>query len=100
MYLIIFHVGKIRRPFGVRIAEHIDAAKSGYFKTTIDRHVAFAHNYEFLGLKFFFLARVDRHDRGGDWDNMLLQIESRWIDLLKVDHPPGLNKTLSFAPFF
>lgn len=90
---------KKRRPFGVRIAEHVDAARSGYFKTVIGRHVAFAHNYEFLGFKFLPLARVDRHDRGGEWDKMLLQLGSRWIYLLKSDQPPGLKEAVSFAPF-
>lgn len=51
-----FYVGKTCRPLAIRISEHIAAAKAGFFKTVIGRHIAFAHNYSFGGFKFLPLT--------------------------------------------
>lgn len=93
-----FYVGKTRRPFSVRILEHVTAATSGYFKTTIGRHFAFKHIYTFSGVKFLPLTVLSCHDRG-DWDRVLLQAGACWIFRLGADRPPGLNDSISFAPF-
>lgn len=53
-----FYVGKTSRPLSTRILEHIDSAKSGYFRTAIGRHIVFTHNYEFTGFKFLPLAVI------------------------------------------
>lgn len=86
-------MGKTRRPVTVRISEHIAAAKAGFFKTIIGRHVALEHGYVFNGFKFLPLTRIDRHDRG-DWDRALLQAESKWIFRLQSHTFPGLNDSL------
>lgn len=72
-----FYVGKTRRPFNVRIAVHIKAATSGFFKTVIVRHFAFIHDFIFSGFKFLPLVKIDQHDRGGNWDRALYRAESR-----------------------
>lgn len=94
-----FYVGKTCRSLATRITEHITSATLGFFKTAIGRHFALKHNYDFVRLKFLPLTVTPFHDCGGDWDRSLLQAESRWIFRLRADRPPGLNESLSFAPF-
>lgn len=67
-----YYGGKTRRVFNIRISKHIVAAKVGFFKTVIGRHIALTHNYAFHGLKFLPLTVIAPHDRGGDWDQALL----------------------------
>lgn len=94
-----FYVGKTSRTWRTRILEHLDSAKSGYYRTAIGRHVAITHNYNFQGFKFLPLAVIPPPERGGDWSKLLLQQESKWIFRLNATSPPGLNEGLSFAPF-
>lgn len=94
-----FYVGKTRRTIATRIKEHITSVSAGYFKTVIGRHAAFHHNYGSLDIKFLPLNVIPCHERGGNWDKLLLQTESRWIFQLRADKPPGLNEQVSFAPF-
>lgn len=94
-----FYVGKTSRALNIMILEHLESAKSVYFRTAIGRHIAITHNYDFIGFKFFPLAIVPPPDRGGDWNKILLQAESRWIFKLRATSPPGLNEGISFAPF-
>lgn len=94
-----FYMGKTRRPFKSCILEHNTATTSGYFKTTIGRHFALKHDYVFSEVKFLPLTVLECHDRGGDWDPVLLQAEARWIFCLGADRAPGLNDSIFFAPF-
>lgn len=94
-----YYVGKTSRPFCIRILEHISAAHSGYFRAIIGRHMALVHNYKFEGFKFLPLAVIPPSDRWGDWDQALLRAKSHWIFKLQADKAPGLNNSISFAPF-
>lgn len=38
--------------------------------------IAFTHDYVFSGFKFLPLTKIDKHDKGGDWDRILYQVES------------------------
>lgn len=96
---VSYYVGKTKRNFKQRIKKHVYAASIGYFKTVIGRHIAFQHNYKFDGFSFLPLERVHIPPRGGDWDNMILKTEARWIFRLGGHTPPGLNESLSFKPF-
>lgn len=49
-------------------------------------------------IKFLVLDRV-HPNRGGDWDKILLQRETRWIVALQATLPPGLNDYISYRPF-
>lgn len=95
-----FYVGKTRREFPRCIYDHVYAGKIGYFKSLIGRHIALDHNYKFEGFKFLPLQRIYQDSRGGDWDQKILQKESRWIFQLRSNLPPGLNeKNIPYRPF-
>lgn len=94
-----FYIGKTRRQLSMRIREHVTSATSGFFRTVIGRHFALKHEYNFTGIKFLPLTIIECPDRGGDWDQLLLQAETRWIFRLKADCPPGLNECISYASF-
>lgn len=94
-----YYVGKTSRPFHLRIQEHTTAARSGFFRTAVGRHVALTHNYDYQGLKFLPLMVIPPPDRGGDWDQALLRAKALWIFRLRADRPPGLNDSISYAPF-
>lgn len=94
-----FIVGKTRREFWRRIYDHTYATSVGYFKSPIGRHIALDHNYKFDGFSCLPLCIILRHMQGGNWDQRILQAETRWIFHLNACTPPGLNDALSFGPF-
>lgn len=57
------------------------------------------HNKDPHSVRFFALERIHTDVRGGDWDNLILQREARWIHCLAPTQPPGLNDTISYKPF-
>lgn len=94
-----YYVGKTKRPRAKMIMEHVNAAKAGFFKATIGKHMALDHNYQCGELTFPPLAVIPPNERGGDWDKVPLQKESSWIFKLQAHVHPGLNDCISYAPF-
>lgn len=49
-------------------------------------------------MTFIGLEKVNKNPRGGDWDQLILQKETKWIYTLKAKKTPGLNENISYAP--
>lgn len=65
----------------------------------LGRHAQIVHGGRFPRIKFLILDHVHPSSRGGDWNKTLLQLELRWIHILKATLPPGLNKAVCFKSF-
>lgn len=48
---------------------------------------------------FTALEHIPAHARGGDIDQKLLQLETKWIHTLDATKYPGLNEYISFKSF-
>lgn len=94
-----FYVGITRREYHKSIHDHVYATSIGYYKFSIGKHIALAHNYASVHLTFVTLVHIPPNPRGGDWKQTLLQAEARWIFRLKALTPPGLNESLGYKPF-
>ncbi|XP_040178452.1 uncharacterized protein LOC120911183 [Rana temporaria] len=94
-----FYVGKTKLPFHKRASRHLHAMRTANPDLPLGRHILTEHDGHFLGVKFLILDRVHPNPRGGDWNKILLQLETRWIAELEANHPPGLNEQISFRPF-
>lgn len=57
------------------------------------------HNHNLAMIGFFALEHIPPHDRGGDIDKQLLQLEAKLIYLLQATRTPGLNEGISYKPF-
>lgn len=85
-----YYVGKTKRPFWVRIKEHINSIKNGDIEATVARHVVYSHRYDPNSVKFYALAYTYTSIRGGDIDPLLL--------CRNANKPPGLNECISYNP--
>ena len=94
-----FYVGKTKLPFFKRASRHLHAMRSANPDLPLGRHILSQHNGLFSGVKFLILDRIHPSPRGGDWNKILLQHETRWIAELEANLPPGLNEQISFRPF-
>lgn len=94
-----YYVGKTKRPFQIRIRDHIKPLYKNTTTTAINRHIAAQHNSDPHVILFSALEHVPSHARGGSIDNRLLQLETKWIHILHATSFPGLNKHISFKPF-
>lgn len=96
-----FYMGKTKtkKPFWVRISEHIKSIKKGNIYALISRHFTNCHNKDYRSIHFYPLDHVHTTIRGGEIDRALLQIETGWIYNLQATKPPGLNEYVSFASF-
>lgn len=72
--------------------------KDENLESPIERHFGQKHLYKIDSLKFMALDRI-HPIRGGDFDKSILPTESSWIFNLKATRPPGLNDSISYAPF-
>lgn len=68
-------------------------------ETPISRHVGLFHGFKLHTIKCMAFENIPTDVRGGNNDQKLLQLESRWIHLLKATVFPGLNEMLSYKPF-
>ena len=94
-----FYVGKTKRPFYKRIKDHVDPTRKRLMTTTVSRHLGREHNFALDMIKFTALEHVPAHARGGGIDRTLLQLETKWIQLLNATRYPGLNQYISFKSF-
>lgn len=68
-------------------------------ETPISRHVDLFHIFDLKVITFMALEHIPLDVQEGSNDQKLLQLESRWIHMLKATTFPGLNETLSYKPF-
>lgn len=94
-----YYVGKTKRQFCVRIRDHIKPLYKGKTSTSINRHIAVHHDFNPHVVGFTALEHIPTHVRGGDIDQKLLQLETKWIHTLDATRHPGLNEGISFKPF-
>lgn len=92
-------MGKTKRPFLKRIKNHIAPLYKHLTTTALNRHVATEYNFDPHVVRFAALGQIPSHARGGNIDNSLLQMETRWIYLLDAVKYPGLNEYISFKSF-
>lgn len=95
-----FYVGKTKLNFWSRIKEHAVDIEIAITEKPIPRHFAEVHDYSTTTLKYQVLARIHPHTRGGNFYQKILQVEARWIFKLRATSPPGMNDSISYAPFF
>lgn len=94
-----FYIGKTKQPLFCRIRDHVSLIAKYKMETPISRHVGLCHNFNLNSICFFSLEHIPHHERGGDIDRKLLQLETRWIYLLQATRHPGLNEGISYKPF-
>lgn len=94
------YVGKTKRKFWKRISDYVSDITTGILdKSPVARHFSEKHKYKTDSLKFTALARIHPPLRGGDFDQLVLQTESKWIYRLRANVHPGLNDLIRFASF-
>ncbi|XP_040275624.1 uncharacterized protein LOC120990787 [Bufo bufo] len=71
------YVGKTKREFRRRIRDHVNDILNEK-DTSVARHVLQYHGGNTNCLKFMGLQHVPKPKRGGDWDKMILQAETKW----------------------
>lgn len=94
-----YYVGKTKRPFFHKIRDHISLIRKKRMETPISRHSGLHHGFDLSKINFFALDHIPPHERGGDIDKKLLQLESKCIYLLQATRYPGLNERIRYKPF-
>lgn len=94
-----FYIGKTKQEFHKRAYRHILSRKSSNPDLPLGRHVRDVHVGILPQTKFLILDRIHPNGRGGDWNRLLLQCETRWIVCLEATSPPGLNNIASCRLF-
>lgn len=95
-----YYIGKTKRPFQVRIRDHIKPLYKNTTTTAINRHIAAQHNSDPHVILFSALEHVPSHARGGSIDNRLLQLETKWIQIFtRLPIFLGLMNTYVLNPF-
>ncbi|KAJ8356539.1 hypothetical protein SKAU_G00193330 [Synaphobranchus kaupii] len=92
------YVGKTNRQLRVRINEHRSSIRRGDPKSPVARHFQEAE-HPVTTLRFCGIDKINPSRRHTDIEFKLLQCESRWIFMLKTEHPAGLNETLNLTCF-
>ncbi|OCT94668.1 hypothetical protein XELAEV_18012353mg [Xenopus laevis] len=98
------YVGKTKREIRVRIGEHkraidnCDLEKQKYVAPVSKHFKEQGHNSK--QLRWMVLQIVDTPSRGGNYNRLLLQKETMWIDKLNTVSPMGLNEVQNYACFF
>ncbi|OCT67298.1 hypothetical protein XELAEV_18038583mg [Xenopus laevis] len=97
----MLYMGKIRT-VNTRIKEHKNTISNfeanTHTDTPVSRHFSEA-NHHVSQLRWKVLEVVNRPPRGGDWGNLLLQREARWIGKLDGIKPKGMNDHNSLKCF-
>lgn len=94
-----FYVGKTKLEQSIRMGRHIKTMCTCNPDLPLGRHARDIHQGIFPKINILVLNRVHPNNRGGDWDKVLLQKETRWIVALQATSPPGLNDCISYRPF-
>ena len=94
-----FYVGKTIRKFKARIRDHVYYSDKGKMVTSVSRHLDLYHSFSNKVVSFIALAVIPKNDRGGNWDKLVLQRETLWIERLNALYAPGLNEAQSYKPF-
>lgn len=101
----LIYVGLTTRELKRRVREHVLSIRSAregddiLKLKTIPRHFKIHHECNPQGLKVWGIDRILINQRGGNFAKLLAQREAKWIHVLDIVVPHGLNENLSFAPF-
>lgn len=96
---VAFYVGKTRRQLRHTLQDHLYDIQEGRIYKLVPRHLGLFHKYDPNAVSCRVLEHVPEPLRSGDWDNLILHRESRWIHTLNAMVVPGLNDAVSFKPF-
>lgn len=89
-----FYIGETKLEFHKSAYRHVLSMKTCNPDLPLGRHLWDVQG-KFPNIKFLILDRVNPSGRGGDWDKILIQWETRWIVSLRDTSPPGLNESVS-----
>lgn len=100
----LMYIGLTTRRLKVRIQEHVMdiqrvSDSNDIHLKTLARQFKGYHGCDPKVLRVKGIHMVSVGKRGGDWKNLLAQMESKWIFQLDTIHPRGFNEVISFAPF-
>lgn len=90
-----FYVGKTELEFRKRARQHVISMLTANPELSLGRHVCRQHARICPSFRFLILDCIHPSSRGGDWNELLLQREARWIMELSATSFPGLNTQLS-----
>ncbi|CAJ0923541.1 unnamed protein product [Ranitomeya imitator] len=99
------YVGLTTHQFKVRVREHVNGIISAQNENdqsvlkTIPRHFKQFHNCDTSCLRVRGIDKIARSIRRGNISQRLAQMETRWIWVLDMIQPGGLNNNISFIPF-
>lgn len=93
------YVGRTKRSFKTRIAEHIRNIKRGYPAHSVSAHYAMVHNRDPSTLKAMIIEVVKSSWRGENQERKLACREMHWIYKLKTLAPSGLNLDIELNCF-
>lgn len=91
--------GKTARQLRQRINDHVYYSGNDKMLTPVSQHLDLYHRFDTSSVSFFVLAVVPKNPRGGEWDKLILQQKTLWIERLVTIYSPGLNETQSYKPF-
>lgn len=92
-----FSVEKIK-PVQKQFQKHIYDIGTYHLKAPLARHVSAAQQEPSMS-QMLGLGGDPSRQKGGDFDPLVLQHETRWIWELEATKAPSLNGSLSFVPF-
>lgn len=67
--------------------------------TAVSRHLDLYHKFDVSLISFIVLTVVPKDPRGRDWDKVVCQKETMWIERLGATYPPGNNEAHTYKPF-
>lgn len=94
-----FYVGRTKRKFRERLAEHKYAIRTHNLNYPMAKHFKQAGHSSPNSLRAMVIEVVPQNPMGGDRLQQLLRRETFWIDRLNAMTHPGLNEEIEFSPF-
>lgn len=92
-----FYIYKTKLPFWKRAYQHIRSMQVCNPDLPLGRHTTLIHRGIFPRNKFLILDLIHPSPRGGDWNKSLLQLDLRWIYMLRATYPPN---AVCLSPFW
>ena len=94
-----FYVGRTKRRFKDRLAEHKYAIRIQNIDYPMAKHYKDSGHDPSKRLTAMVIETIPNDTRMGDRLKLLLQRETYWIHTLKATCWPGLNEEIDFSPF-
>lgn len=104
-HMSFIYVGLTTRELKKRVCEHVLGIRSARDEDdllklkTIPIHFKIQHESNPQGLKEWGIDRILLNQRGGNFAKLLAQRKAKWIYILDIVAPQGLNENLSFSSF-